>query len=251
METPGYIQTNFLKCYTIIIFIVKKISNSEGDYMNRHLFLFGGGPPFIANMAKQFASKALAAGSPVSILFVEREGWEEYMHWYTQELERFGVREFNYLPLPSTPIEVVIDSVRNSSGIVIGGGDTNLYADYIVDTPISQAIKGRYDAGIPVAGFSAGALISPEVCVISPKDNEQNEFQSRRGLGLAKDVVVAVHFSEWDDEDHLRNAVSRCNGFKNYGIDENTGVYLLDGELETMEGNGVYTVEDGVLRKLN
>ncbi|MBM7620011.1 cyanophycinase [Bacillus tianshenii] len=219
--------------------------------MNRHLFLFGGGPPFTGDMAKQFATKALAGGSPVSILFVEREGWEEYMHWYTQELERFGVSEFNYLPLPSTPIEVVFERVKNSSGIVIGGGDTNLYADYIVDTPISQAIKERYEAGIPVAGFSAGALISPEVCVISPKDNEQNEYQSRKGLGLATDVVVAVHFSEWEDEDHLRNAVSKYKESMNYGIDENTGVYLLDGELEAMEGNGVYTVEDGVLRKLN
>ncbi|MFE7062923.1 Type 1 glutamine amidotransferase-like domain-containing protein [Sutcliffiella sp. NPDC057660] len=219
--------------------------------MNRHLFLFGGGPPFTAEMARRFASKAMVAGTPVSILFVEREGWEEYMPWYTQGLEQFGVREFKYLPLPSTPIEVVIDSVRNSSGIVIGGGDTNLYADYIVETPISQAIKETYETGIPVAGFSAGALISPAVSVISPKDNEQNVFQSRRGLGLAKEVVVAVHFSEWDDEEHLRNAVSRCNESKNYGIDENTGVYLLNGELEAMEGNGVYTLLDGVLRKLN
>lgn len=219
--------------------------------MDKHLFLFGGAPPFTLDMARQFASMVAETGSPVSILFVEREGWEAYMPKYTQELERFGVREFNYLPLPTTPVEEVIDRLRGSSGIVIGGGDTNLYADYIVDTPISQAIKESYETGIPVAGFSAGALISPELCVISPKDNVQNEFQSRKGLGLVSDILIAVHFTEWNDEDHLRNAVRRSNLPLNYGIDENTCVHLLNGQLHAMEGNGVYCLEGEVLRKIH
>lgn len=175
--------------------------------MNKHLFLFGGGPPFTPNMAKKFAAIALKTNKPIAILFVERDGWEEYMSNYTGELRGLGLIDFHILPLPSTSPEDVIKCVNSSSGVIINGGDTSLYANYIVDTPISTAIKERFELGIPVVGFSAGALISPEVCIISPKDNDQNEFQQRMGLGLISDVLIAVHFSQWNDEDHLREAV--------------------------------------------
>ncbi|WP_260445592.1 Type 1 glutamine amidotransferase-like domain-containing protein [Metabacillus elymi] len=216
----------------------------------KHLFLFGGSPPFTLNMAKQFVIKA-STNDSVSILFVERDGWEQYMPRYTQALEDLGLNGFYYLPLPSTPIEKVVDCLKNSSGIIIGGGDTNLYADYIVETSISNTIKERYDLGIPVAGFSAGALISPEFCIISPKDNEQNEFQFRKGLGLISDVLIAVHFTQWNDETHLRNSVNKFNNHLNYGIDENTCVYFLNGHLESIEGKGVYSLENDIIRKIN
>lgn len=219
--------------------------------MGKHLFLFGGGPPFTLNMAKQFVIKASTTNAPVSILFVEREKWEQYVPRYTQPLEALGLNEFYYLPLLSTPIEKVVDCLKNSSGIIIGGGDTNLYADYIVETPISNTIKESYELGIPVAGFSAGALISPDLCIISPKDNEQNEFQYRKGLGLITDVLIAVHFTQWNDESHLRNAVNRFNNHINYGIDENTCVYFLNGYLESIEGNGVYSFENDTITKIN
>ena len=219
--------------------------------MDTHLFLFGSGPPFTCNMAKQFVMKASPRNTPVSILFVEREGWEQYMATYTQKLEELGLTDFYYLPLPTTPMEKVIDCLKNSSGIIIGGGNTNLYADYIVDTAISGVLKERYEAGIPVAGFSAGALICPEHCIISPKDNEQNETQYRNGLGLIAEVLIAVHFSEWNDENHLRNAVNKFKGYRNYGIDESTCVYLLNGYLEAIEGNGVYYIENNCIRRIN
>lgn len=219
--------------------------------MEKHLFLFGGSPPFTFAMAKRFAQNTLKTNGPVSILVVERDGWERYMPRYTQALEDLGLNDFYFLPLPSTPIEKAIHCIKNSSGIIIGGGNTNLYADYIVETPISTAIKESYEAGIPIAGFSAGALISPELCIISPKDNEQHHFQHRKGLGFISNTLIAVHFTEWNDESHLRNAVSKFGSLVNYGIDEHTCVYLLNGELEATEGNGVYSIKNDVLTRIN
>ncbi|MGM7681306.1 Type 1 glutamine amidotransferase-like domain-containing protein [Cytobacillus sp. Hm23] len=218
--------------------------------MEKHLFLFGGSPPFTLKMAKQFVTN-VTSNAPVSILFIERDGWEQYMPKYTQSLEELGLDQFYFLPLPSTPIQKVVDCLKNSSGIIIGGGNTNLYADYIVETAISNTIKESYELGIPIAGFSAGALISPELCIISPKDNEHNEFQYRKGLGLISDVLLAVHFSQWNDEAHLRNAANKFTNHINYGIDENTCVYLLNGYLESIEGNGVYSLENDFLQKIH
>ncbi|WP_430789792.1 Type 1 glutamine amidotransferase-like domain-containing protein [Virgibacillus flavescens] len=219
--------------------------------MNKHLFLYGGGPPFTSNMAKKFVALTEKTNKPVSILFVERTGWREYIADYTDQLRKFGFEEFHVLPLPSTPISEAVNAINNSSGIIINGGDTNKYADYIVDTPISDAIQKIYDAGGPVAGFSAGALISPEVCIISGKDNEQSEFQQRNGLGLLSTVIVAVHFSEWNDKAHLRAASAKYPSCTNYGIDEGTCIYMVNGEIADTEGAGVYSLKDNILYKLN
>ncbi|MFA1819413.1 Type 1 glutamine amidotransferase-like domain-containing protein [Virgibacillus oceani] len=219
--------------------------------MNKHLFLHGGSPPFTIKMAQKFTKKISVTNAFISILFVERDGWEQYMPKYTHRLDQLGFNQFYYLPLPSTPIEIVTDCLKNSAGIIIGGGDTNLYADYIIDTSISSTIKERYESGIPVAGFSAGALISPELCIISSKDNEQNEFQYRKGLGLISEVLIAVHFTQWNDEDHLKHAVNTIKCHKNYGIDEGTCVYFFNEEVHSMEGNGVYSLENDILRKIH
>ncbi|WP_102275351.1 Type 1 glutamine amidotransferase-like domain-containing protein [Cytobacillus massiliigabonensis] len=219
--------------------------------MNTHLFLFGGSPPFTNKMAKLFIEKLKDKTGPLSILFVDREGWEGYMPKYTSAMEEYSINNFYLLPLPTTPVEQVIQAIQMSSGIIIGGGDTNLYADYLVDTPISNIIKDCFLSGVPVAGFSAGALISSNHCVISPKDNPQKEFQHRKGLGLITDHLLAVHFTEWNDENHLRNAVNYIHASSNYGIDEKTGAYFLNGHLAATEGKGVYSIENNVLVKIS
>lgn len=216
--------------------------------MTKHLFLIGGGPPFPINAANQFADLAVQTDGPITILCVEREGWQQYASRYTQYL---NVKNVLFLPLPSTPIKQVVHNLQSSSAIIIGGGDTNLYADYIVETPIASIIKARYEAGIPVAGFSAGALISPELCIISPKDNIQRKFQYRQGLGLIKNIIIAVHFSEWEEEAHLRNASGKFENCKNFGIDEQTSIYFVNDTIKQIDGNGVYYINDNILKKLH
>lgn len=219
--------------------------------MDKHLFLVGGGPPFTNKMAKLFLEKSSKSSGPIAILFIERDGWEVYIEKYTHLLQNLGMNQFTLLPLISTPIDKIVKSIKLSSGIMIGSGDTNLYADYIVKTPISAAIKKRYESGVPVAGFSAGALISPELCIISSRDNTQKEFQSRQGIGLLSKVLIAVHFTEWNDEKHLRYAACQFRNNNYYGIDEKTCVYFLNGQLKATEGKGVYQLKNGLLITIN
>lgn len=219
--------------------------------METHLFLFGGGPPFSTGLAARFAELAGGAGSLVTILCVDRPGWEEYMPHYTKALEERGVARFRYVPLPTTPEIEAVEALRASSGIIIGGGDTNLYADYIVETGIGPVIAERHAAGIPVAGFSAGALLSPDRCLISPKDNGDSAYQDRRGLGLVHGISIAVHFSQWQDEKQLLASAERYPDYRaHYGVDEDCGLYFRKGGLERTEGEGVFVLEDGVIGKL-
>lgn len=218
--------------------------------MTKHLFVFGGGPPFTPKLAKRFAEISLLNNGKLSILLLERDNWQAYMPRYTDILMSFGVKEFQYIPLPTIEEEEAVLLLKNSSGIIIGGGNTNLYADFIVDTKISTSIIRLFNRGVPIAGFSAGALISMNPCIISAKDNNDRVLQSRNGLGLLIDTILSVHFSEWQEQDHLLIAVKKFTPYQNYGINEQTGIYFCQDYLAEMEGNGVYSIKEGEIIKL-
>ncbi|TWT14563.1 Type 1 glutamine amidotransferase-like domain-containing protein [Planomicrobium sp. CPCC 101079] len=209
----------------------------------RHLFLQGGSPPFEAQLAEQFSRLSLKEKGKVAILLVEREGWEKYLPQYTDILRENGVADFFCLLLKSQTSSKDIEELRFCTGIIIGGGDTERYREYIVDTAIGPLIKERYEQGIPVAGFSAGALISPEVCVIPPIDNAKNEHLFLEGLGLLRDRVVSVHYTFWEEEDNLKKAIAKTGASGGYGIDDETGLYFENEQLASIEGGDAYTLE--------
>lgn len=207
---------------------------------NRHLFLFGGSPPFSKKFGKKFADLSLSNKGKVAILFIERDGWEEYMQIYTSILEENNVKRFLYLPLTPNTDHATLQELSSCTGVIISGGETERYRNYIVDTPIGQRIKELYENGAPVAGFSAGALISPTNCVISPIDNPRNEHLFLNGLGLIKDCVISVHFSKWKEEENLKTALARVNASISYGIDDDEGLYFKNEILSETEGDNFY-----------
>jgi cyanophycinase len=217
------------------------------DKMDKHLFLFGGGSPFTTEFARKFVE--LSKGGKIAILFLD--GGEPIMPRYTNLLEEFRHHDFTYIPRPSIPVEQATSQIENSTGIIICGGDSIGYADHIVDTPISKAIRAIHENGVPVAGFSAGALISPDICVISARDAGLKKYQKRKGLGLIQDTLIAVHFTQWNEQHHLKQITIDIPTAYNYGIDENTGLYLKNGHLEKIEGEGVYSMKNGSLIQIH
>lgn len=203
---------------------------------NRHLFLFGGSPPFSKKLGRKFAEHSLNNNAKVAILFVEREGWEEYMQKYMGELEQYGVTNFVYLPLSSDHSNNIVNQLVSCTGIIIGGGETELYHKYIVETAVGVHIKKLYEKGIPVAGFSAGALISPENCIIPPIDNSSGKHLYLTGLGLIKECVISVHFTKWNEEENLKIALSKFRASTGYGIDDEEGIYFINETLSESEG---------------
>ncbi|GAA0327462.1 Type 1 glutamine amidotransferase-like domain-containing protein [Bacillus carboniphilus] len=206
----------------------------------RHLFLFGAGPPFNEELGKAYSNLAQQREGHISILFLEREGWEAYMPKYTSVLQANGMENFRYIPLSSTPTEQQLADLQASSGVIIGGGDTQRYQQYIVDTKFGEQIVQLYKHGAPVAGFSAGALLCPENCVISPTDNASKEQLYLKGLGIIKDCVISVHYSQWNEEEYLKEAIQRTRVSTGYGFDEYVGVYFENEAFVQSEGEKLY-----------
>ncbi|WP_051359451.1 Type 1 glutamine amidotransferase-like domain-containing protein [Paucisalibacillus globulus] len=102
-----------------------------------------------------------------------------------------------------------------------------------------------------MAGFSAGALISPDICVISARDAGAERYNKRKGLGLLPDTLLAVHFTQWNEQEHLERITNDIPTAYNYGIDENTGLYFIHGDLVEIEGEGVYSMKKGSLMQIH
>lgn len=213
---------------------------------NRHLFLFGSSPPFGNKLGRKFAELSFNQNAKIAILFVERDGWEKYMPRYTEELKKYGVFDFVYLPLSSDLVSNIVNELNTCTGIIIGGGETELYHHHIVETAIGVHIKKLYAQGIPIAGFSAGTLIIPENCIIPPIDNTSGKQLYLRGLGLIKECVISVHFTKWNEEKNLNIALSKTNALIGYGIDDEEGIYFKNESVEETEGEKYY-----VYRKQN
>ncbi|MFE4524734.1 Type 1 glutamine amidotransferase-like domain-containing protein [Cytobacillus firmus] len=193
---------------------------------SRHLFLMGGSPPFGQRFGRMFTELACGADGKIAILFLEREGWEVYMNKYTSALIPNGARNFCYLPLSPDPAESFLQELMSCSGIIIGGGETENYRRYIVDSETGEWIRRMYMNGIPVAGFSAGALVIPEHCIIPPIDTPKRQHLFLRGLGLIRDCAISVHFTKWNERENLRAAAGKANVATGYGIDDDAGIYF-------------------------
>ncbi len=202
-----------------------------------HLFLFGGSPPMPDKIAGRFVETLGNKRGFIAVLYIEREGAEEYLPRYTLSLHSHAPElSIFYLALGTSYTEKQLDQLRASDGIIIGGGDTLAYRNYIVETEIAEIIQCQFQKGTSIAGFSAGALISPENCVISPKDNPKEVTLYQQGLGLLMDAVISAHYLKWEEQDQLKKIVAHTQVQVGYGIADDSGIYFKNQRLTSIEG---------------
>ena len=137
----------------------------------------------------------------------------------------------------------IIARLKESTGIFIGGGDTKKYHDYYANEPIKSLIKEQHNRGVPIAGSSAGALILPEISLISPNDTKNGKMISKNGIGLLTDILISVHFTEWNDEKNLVAGMLEHKIAHGIGIDEEACAVFRNGHFETAYGNAVHHVK--------
>ncbi|WP_026829449.1 Type 1 glutamine amidotransferase-like domain-containing protein [Exiguobacterium artemiae] len=204
---------------------------------DQQLFLFGGGPPFTPMLCQQFVS-CLGRSGPVALLYVPRPGsnWDDYAPIYTDALTTNGATDFFHFPLSARPTPEQLEQLAGSVGIIISGGETERYQQFIVGTPIGTIIQERFQHGVPVAGFSAGALLTPNECRIPAIDQRDGNALVLNGLGLLTDAVVSVHYDTWQEETNLYEAFSKTESTFGYGLPERSGIYLKNGRLMQQEG---------------
>ena len=170
---------------------------------------------------------------------------------YEKIFSGFGSASVSILPVFSreeaNSIKTV-ELIEQSTGIFISGGNQVKIAATVGGTKLETALTGRYRKGGPTGGTSAGASIASSVMVAGGKPFTYPRRRSIRlsaGLGLIQDVIIDQHFRERDRIYRLAAAVMSHPRNLGVGIDENTALYIENGTLATIMGEGTVTVLDG------
>jgi cyanophycinase len=212
---------------------------------DKYLFVFGGNPS-LERANKAFIEHAGGKDAMVALLIMNREGWQEYIPRYTTTWKDQGVEQYSVI-LPDDEghlnYEETISILRKSTGIYIGGGDTEKYHSYYAKEPIKELLKECYNKGTPIAGCSAGSLILPETCLISSNDTHSAEMIVKEGVGLLSNLVISVHYTEWSEEQHLLEGMKKLKTRQGFGIDEEACAVFKNGKYEYTIGNAVHNLE--------
>ncbi len=216
--------------------------------LSRLLFLIGGSEGDILDaVADEFVRAAGGRDATIALLMIGGPGWEGYLPRYVEPWERRGAsRHHVIVPGDDGVLDVraATSQLREASGIFIAGGRTSTYHRLYASEPIRSLIRQRYDEGVPVAGLSAGAMISPGVCLLRPTPNAPDQrFEIVQGLGLIADLIVEVHFAGGQGTlPTLLEGMSRTQMLRGLGMDASACAMLENGRLKRVLGRSVYEV---------
>ena len=210
----------------------------------RLLFLLGGSAAFDV-VAEEFVPAAGGRDATIALLMQGGHGWEKYVPDYAQPWIRQGVSR--YYPIApdengTLDLDAVSAKIREATGIFIGGGHTPTYHQLYATEPIRSLLRESYHKGAPIAGVSAGALIAPELCVLSPDETDDGSLQIVAGLGLVSDLIVGVHFTELNALPSVLEAMARTQTRAGWGIDEPACAVFEDGEFKGTVGRSVHEI---------
>jgi cyanophycinase len=141
-----------------------------------------------------------------------------------------------------------IETISEATGIFMTGGNQMRLSALVSGTKVAQAIKQRHEAGMIVAGTSAGASILSSHMVAygaSGATPRMRMAQMIAGFGLVPELIIDQHFRQRDRIGRLLSLVASNPGLIGVGIDEDTAA-LIDGQnvLEVV-GRHSITIVDG------
>ena len=210
----------------------------------RLLFLLGGSAAFDV-VAEEFVPAAGGRDATIALLMQGGRGWEKYVPDYAQPWIRRGASRY-YPIVPGENGTLDLDAasakLREATGIFIGGGHTPTYHRVYATEPIRSVLRESYHKGVPIAGVSAGALIAPEICVLTPDETDDGSLQIVAGLGLVSDAIVGVHFTELNVLPIVLKAMARTQTRAGWGIDEPACAVFEDSEFKGTLGRSVYEI---------
>jgi len=181
----------------------------------------------------------------VEVLLQGGARWQEYAPRYLEPLRTHGVSSCR-VTVPDgdghLDLGALESRLRGATGILIGGGNTRAYLGLYAAEPVRGLIRAAHDRGVPVAGVSAGALITLDDCVVLREPARDAPVTIEKGLGLLHGFIVAPHFTEWDMLPSVFEAMALTRTQRAFGLDESAAAVFEDGAFQRALGAAVYGV---------
>ncbi len=144
--------------------------------------------------------------------------------------------------------EQTLESIREATGIYIGGGDQARLVALMAGTLASDCIRQRNAAGAVIAGTSAGASILGSHMMSGGAGTETPRkcmVEMVAGFGLLQDVIVDQHFSQRGRIGRLLVLFAANPGLLALGVDEDTAAVMGPGGMLEVVGANSVTILDG------
>ncbi len=201
------------------------------------VFLIGGGwsDERVGDMFGGFVAAAAArtADRRPRVLMVLLGIDEEALEYHDRYVRALGLVGGHELVVERIAPDATFDAARldDVDALLVGGGDTPEYHRAL--SPSYDVIRERVAAGLPYAGFSAGAAIAARTAIIGgwridgvpvcPEDSDEglDPVTVVEGIGLV-DGAVDVHAVQWGNLSRLIAAVGTRLVAHGVAIDECT-----------------------------
>ncbi len=213
---------------------------------SRQLFLLGGSSA-LETVADPFILAAGGNDAVVALLMQSGKGWEKYLSGYIEPWIKRGISHI-WTVVPGKDGDLGPDAevhIASASGIFIEGGHTPTYHRLYAQGHTRSLIQQRHLSGVPVAGVSAGALIAPEICVLTSVENGEEVMRIEPGLNLVQDLVVGVHYSASIALPAILRAMEVTGISRGLGIDDAACAVFRDGYFAEALGQSVYWIVPG------
>ena len=181
---------------------------------------------------------------------------EETLSRYTEVFERLGVAEVMSFAMDTrTEVDApeVLDALDRATGVFFTGGDQLRLTAIVAGTAFGERLMERFQAGLFVAGTSAGAAASAGTMITGGRGTIvcRDCVDLAPGLGLWPETIVDTHFDRSGRVHRLMAAIAQNPGVLGIGLDENTGVEVSPKGQMTVVGRGNVFVFDGRIRHSN
>ena len=174
---------------------------------------------------------------------------ENYMDAFT----KLGCKNVTVLDIRSkedSEKEDSISLIKNANCVMFSGGDQSKITDKIGGTTIHTILADRYknEEGFVIAGTSAGAMMMSKEMIAGGSASEafiKGAVNMYYGLNLIPELIIDTHFIRRGRFGRQSEAVAKNPNLIGFGLAEDTGMIIKNGNDCTVIGSGMVIVFDG------
>lgn len=180
---------------------------------------------------------------------IPKEVGENYMTAFTT-LGCKNVTVLNIKSKKDSEKEASIQLIKEANCIMFSGGDQSKITNRIGGTTIHRILKERYnnETGFVIAGTSAGAMAMTNEMIAGGSPREafiKGAVTMYSGLGLIPELIIDTHFIQRGRFGRVSEAVAKFPNLLGFGLAEDTGMIIKNGNECTVIGSGMVIIFDG------
>ncbi len=131
---------------------------------------------------------------------------------------------------------LLVQKMQQATAVWLSGGEQQRLSDRYVGTPIEKELHALLTRGGVVGGTSAGAAIASSTMIASGVI----EPMFAEGMQFLPSTIIDQHFSQRNRQGRLIQAIAAYPNQIGVGIDESTGLIVIQDRTRVVGEGGVY-----------